>query len=435
MSTQPLLDFYTKTAASVFLVFNPETSIATFNVPDEKGTVKPAPVAVGSFSVVLPTPDALKEGFGKLNKRMAFHPLSENIINGESDIIKLLKRLIIFRLNYTVTTIADSLIRIAADPEKQASLNTKQLSYLQQMPEVKASEVKKIDDVINAVQAGSFSTVNIYLQKIHKLNGVEYRRVAAVNTPLKEEFDREDKVVFGVELGSVRAKDNARALFTYILGDLSHGHYSTGSDASVAPYLVSLLGSFYKLAKHLNKITKLFKDVIPCSEHVHIDTSWYEHIAKLDDYRDMLPPLAGNEGAAEKKAKEDDVPAPSRPAMKAPTVKKSQLDEPDETDAPWVDPVSSSKPADKAAETVVAESGGYQWKPPAPPPVANGYYQPTQQSQQMGYRPPSLQAPQQSGIGPNPNRDPFAASYIQQPVAGPQTPLFAPVQSTYRRAF
>lgn len=416
--SQPLLDFYESFAAALFIQFD-EEGLANIVIPD----ANPTPMAIGDNRVVLPTPQILKDGLGAATKRVAFHPLSENIMRGESDIFKFIKRMAAFRFNYTATIIAEELAKIAADPELQAPLNPAQQAFLVLMDQTKPVDLTKVDSINQAVVGGR-SLINMYMQRTYPLDGIEYRRVCMVNFPILDELDRDDKVIFDVDCGSKRAKGQISALFKYIIGDLDPNAYSVGVDSSTAPYLTAMLESFYLLAKQLNSLIKLFGKSVPQLKQLIIPVDWYKQMKHLDAYRDFIRPLAGNEGTTvageeveerveEKPKRQVKLPSvtPSKPAS-------AKVEEEDD-DLPWDDPKPQSRRVvrDVEPEPSVDDSGEHlaKWKSPsAAPRVA-----PLAQGTRPGYQRPGASRP---SYLPDPDRNPFQANQVRQPQRGGYNP-------------
>lgn len=315
-----IINFYTTLLKSV-LVIPDDEGLLSWTMPG--ASQAPTPCTIGDYRLVLPTDQNLRKGFGKASSRIAFHPISESIILGESDVIKYLKRLIVFRLSFTATTLIKELFKIAANPELHSSLNPDETEFLSRVPEAKPAMVDVIDAVVGKIIGGQKPLINIYLQRNYSLEGKEYRRAAVVNFPIKEELYRDDTSILGVSTSSKKAKRHITAAFEYVLSSLEPETYTTGTDADVAPFMVALLESYYRIAKQLNKITLTFADHLEDAAVLKIPTGWHKHLKHLDDYLDVIPALEGNKGSSEKQTAETNQQVTAVREIKAPTVKKA----------------------------------------------------------------------------------------------------------------
>lgn len=299
-TVQGLLGFYNNVLHSVSLNTNEEGLISMSILGDN------TPVVVTDKRLVLPTEPILRNG--NWVNHIAFHPMSENIYRGESAVLKKLRNLVNLRLISVIHSLITQLTDIAIDTDSHSKLSPKQSGLLSILPKVDNTTRDTFSKILDQTSPITDRRVaNIYLKRGGKLKGKDFSRIGVVSFPITEEFDNEDKSIYGVKL---RVKDfkSFQDLFDYLVpeaGDLET--YSYGSNSAVAPYFHALMKAFINVAKQLNKTTKLFKKFLDDADELMIDVDWEEEIDNLSFYRDLIPSLEGNDGELsmdEKKAAE-----------------------------------------------------------------------------------------------------------------------------------
>lgn len=287
---QGLLDFYRSILGSLGTPVNEEDMVSM-----EIGG-QHFPCKCNGRRVVIPTPKILKES--QWDKYIAFHPLSENVYRGESPMLKKLRALVNFRLSSVLSVLVSELTEIAADTDQHSKLSPRQSDYLSTMKDADGRTVKDVEKVLDNIGTTQNRLVSIYLKRGGKFKGEEFSRVAITSFPIMDEFENEDRSVFGVKL---RVKDfkGLKALIEYIVPNATDlDAYSYGSNSMSAPYFHVLMHAYLKVAKRLNKVVKMFKSRLDKDvyEGLLIDTSWESEIDDISKYRDLVPVLDGNDG-------------------------------------------------------------------------------------------------------------------------------------------
>lgn len=261
------------------------------------------PITLGEkeYRLVLPDDENMMRGIGEVTNTIGFHPISEVLLHGESAVIKFLKRYIIHRVKSVLVTHINVLAEIATTVDMHKTLTAKQSEFLTQLPGVKEPFMKSVDSLVRKMAHGTVSAVNIYLKRDDAVDGVNYSRVARVNFPVLRDLDEDGNQVGGVDFKSAKAKKLFGVLFNYIIPDAAvMDAYTGATDAKVAPYFIALLKAYANIAKRLNEVTELFSDRFPHTPELIIDLSWMAQLGEIDSWRDVIPPLAGNEGSVEK---------------------------------------------------------------------------------------------------------------------------------------
>lgn len=232
-----------------------------------------------------------------------FHPLSEHISRGESDVLEKFRSALTIRLNYTIGILGFQLLQIAASVGEHAKLSPDQSEFLSK---VKFADEKTLDTFTKVMAAmpatqTAKSFISIYLKRGAMLMDKKYPRAGIVSFPLYKELKTNEKDVFGVK---VRVKDRETLinLLEYIFPQIdTENAYSYGSTSEIAPFLHALMQSVLKLASPLNDLLTLFQDKMDGAEDLLFEDGWVETFENLNV---MLPEIrkipmqSGNEGVS-----------------------------------------------------------------------------------------------------------------------------------------
>jgi hypothetical protein len=422
--------------------------LASLNVKsDEDGLLslvygdKSFPATVEGKRLVLPTKKILADGLG--DKLIAFHPLSENVLRGESPVLKKFKTYVTTRLDQVLSELFVAFTDISAEHKLHSKLSPDQKELLLAMPDADERTVDDLGKIFEAMQHDSRrKLMSIYLKRGGKLRLEKFSRTAVVNFPIIAEFENEQRTIYGVKC---RVKDYAgfAKLFEYILPNADGTGYSVGSNDKDVPYFDALLQAFVKVATQLNKRVTLFKKHLPHADQLHIDLSWLDQVQDWAAFRGQIPPLAGNDGAtvAEEAASQAEetaavVRAPVFDPSRAAAAATSHIQQ-------HTQPAHQQPPAQHQEPEVRRTSNGINWQDvvagqqrrslqPAviaqPPPVPYGFQQqpmmyPGQPGQpvMMPYAeppPPGFGPPGQPAQPPGIQYDAYGRPMIMPPPQG-----------------
>lgn len=417
MSAIQLRAFYTDLLASLN-VHDVGDGLLTLKFPVGDGEYSEKPCTSNGKRLTLPT-DALIRN-GKWEGLLAFHPLSENLLRGESEVLKFIRTMVRFRLSSTASQLIAELMGIAADPTRHKDLKPSQAEFLKSVQHAN----DKTESLVNTKLLSRHfdDLLNIYLKRGGQFKGEEYRRVAAVSFPIWDELSSKGKMIYDIDCGSVKNKKTIASLFEFIFPKPDdQDHWSAASNESVAPYFQALMQCYAKVAKHLNSIVKKYKKHLQYPEMLAIPLDWVDGLEHLPAWKSLIAPLPGNEGATMKGEREA-VAAPE-PSVKASTVKSrghssfvppinnvaDQRHAADVEDTPpWeeqpvkeIPKVASPYAAPAAPAQKEASTGKMNWRDymkarqqaPTAPPIAGGYGQPAPM--------PAPVAPQYAGYQQN----------------------------------
>lgn len=272
-------------------------------VPDDRGLLSLktqeglSPCLCNRKRLVLPTQEVLRASLW--NEWTGFHPLSENIVRGESPVITKLKILVSARLTLTLTEVLLSLMAVASDTNNHDKLTPDESQFLKLVPTVDKTTFENLDKILSQIEIqGEKRLVNVYIKRPARINGQNYTRGTMISFPILAELMRDDLDVYGVR---VRKSDKAAilALMRFIYPDCDNVEaYSAGSSSMVAPYFDSLMRAFAKAAKPLRDLIRQFNNYIAPEMVQYFDMSlaWEVEMDNLPRYRDLIPVLEGNEG-------------------------------------------------------------------------------------------------------------------------------------------
>lgn len=259
-----------------------------------------SPSMVNGKRLALPTQKHLANP--QPDSKMLFHPLAENIMRGESEVITKLRHSFNVRFNFTFAALGQSLLQIASSIAEHHKLSPEQsevLSALKDADETTAINFSKI--MINSIKNDPGKAfVNIYLKRGGKIGEKKYARIGVVSFPFYEQLQNKDEDVCGVKL---RVKDRAtlKALCEYIFPAIKNPEaYNAGSDSQIAPFLEALMKTVKCLAMCFNDIFDLFNKHIDGYEELVFNSDWVEGLDNLPSMMGeirMIPIQAGNEGS------------------------------------------------------------------------------------------------------------------------------------------
>lgn len=255
------------------------------------------PATINGKRLILPTQEILRNPDWKTT--VAFHPLSENIMRGESEVLKTYRVYIKLHLTKVIGNLWAKLMEIAVNTDYHSKMSPDQLKILSHASTAIPKTLDKLENIIGKVDLrGDRQLINIYLKKGGKLDDKTYRRLAVVNFPIVNEFANTDtKEIFGIKGMAERDFTAIVNLFNYLLpfnDDVET--YSVGSNDDYAPYFHSLTAAFVKIAKRLNEVIDFLKPHIDNADELYTDLSWIDFLNNFKMYRDEISPLEGNEG-------------------------------------------------------------------------------------------------------------------------------------------
>ena len=235
---------------------------------------------------------------------LVIHPLNENPSKPASPVVDFLRRMMSVRLNWVLSTMLPELLVFASSPAKHDLLKPEQLDILTCLADAGKDSASKFLKLLEASKAknGHFATiVSVYLTRGGVVKEKTYHRAAIVKFTLYEELVKagSDNVVMGVKL-SKKDRDLFKKLFERVIPGIDNPqHYSTGSNANVAPFMDSMMNTFLKLFSITNDMVENYRVVFSIPDLMIVPMEWSDELMDIDSLSSivrLVPPQRGNEG-------------------------------------------------------------------------------------------------------------------------------------------
>lgn len=285
-------------------------------VGTDNGEIVREPVTIGDKILHMPTKEFLANP--DWERYIAFHPLSENPMRGESEVQRVMTRYMSANFNTALAVLMEGLIRVAADTDNHRKLSAAASECLDAVPKADNKSVKDMDKILKLLDKESVrdigkiidsigttsrrKLINVYLKRGGNYKGKEHGRVCVVEFPfLSEEVsDDESRSIFGVKL-RVNDYKGFRKLFGFIVNTMEpNGElYNSGTNSMTAPYFTAMLETWFKVAERLNKVIRTYQKYVPELADLKYDTSWKAAMEDFTDLARLIPPLDGNVGVHE----------------------------------------------------------------------------------------------------------------------------------------
>lgn len=317
------------------------------------------PFLIDGKRLVLPTKEHLKNS--DWSNRVVFHPLSENILRGESKVLERFRNNINMRLNYVLGMLADQLFKLVVNVGGHKHLSPDQSVILS---DVKNADEKAYTAFGNLIEDMGLTNkskciVHIYLKKGGVVDGKKYNRAAIVTFPLYEELLKNQKQVFGVTIASAKHREAIKQLLEFILPGIEKPHYfDRGSESQIAPYLDCLMQGVLGIASRINNVIDEYGQFLDSTDDLRYTDGWVEVFENLEQLKAeirSIPMQAGNEGSIGDTA----TPAPAATATTAvqqPVAAQPALQMP--TAIPVPPPIQPSAPGYYGAPAPAPQSTG-----------------------------------------------------------------------------
>ena len=230
---------------------------------------------------------------------IAFHPLSESHIRGESAVNIWLRRTICSHITTVMASLLMELLEVSTYDDVKSSADPALLPLLSATKGADHTTVKNVAKAIRRTDNEKYTLCNIFIKRDGEIvedgEPVVYERACIVRFPISLDNPAS---IFDVTMrtGKIKDVEIVRALLNLILPGWDTDAYCSGSNAREAPFLRSLLGSFIKVATALNKVTKDYSSVLADEDEYLIDLKWAKHLDELYDYSGDIPMMRGNIG-------------------------------------------------------------------------------------------------------------------------------------------
>ncbi len=246
-----LIDFYEK----VLNVYSLTADDAGYISADYMGVNKPK--IIKDKRLALPTKHILRSS--NVGELAVFHPIPEQLNQGESEIIKDLVRLANIRLSYTLTALSLNIAWMIADTDNHKNLTDEQTEIMIAIGSINKTRFKTIERVLAAVskELPSKSMVSVYLRRGGTLHGKRHSCVAVSRFPLYEELSKPGETLYGIKVKE-EDRDLIKKILEYVLPDLGvKDRYNAATHSDFIPFLESLLNVTYLIGSKLNEVVDI----------------------------------------------------------------------------------------------------------------------------------------------------------------------------------
>lgn len=252
--TSPLLNHYSAMLRSLGVHIDENAMAYATNA----GSNKQTPITVENRRLILPTELALRTP--NWDEQIAFHPFSESLIRGQSQIIHWLTERISLKLNMLTTVIVGKLIELCADGSAQEGLTSDQLKVISDLGDANDKTCENFEKLTKSIIKGDTSWIHIYLRHSGKRGTDTYARYARVTFPIYEDLVNDNETIGGVR--GLRAKDKKLLIniMRYLFENIEEkDEYSYGSNSKSAPYYHALINSYAQVARAINRVMYKFR--------------------------------------------------------------------------------------------------------------------------------------------------------------------------------
>jgi hypothetical protein len=238
--------------------------------------------------------------------RVVFHPLSESILRGESEVVTAFREALVTRLNFIIGYVAINLLDLAVSTGTHSKLGPEQADFLMKVKDTDDKTLSSLQKITEAMMIGDNSKAFVHLrvQKNGTVGSAKHRRVGIIYFPFYEEVrkipaPKELNEVYGVKLRK-SDRETFKALMEYMISKIEKENaWMFPSDSEIAPTMDALMKSLITVGDSVNSVVDTFKDYIEGAADLYFEGDWEESfrdLNKLHTQIRMIPMQPGNEG-------------------------------------------------------------------------------------------------------------------------------------------
>jgi hypothetical protein len=294
-----LLDVYKSLLSTAGMSADPDGFISIQLAGTEK-----KPFLVKGKRLVLPTDTQLRNP--DFTNRVVFHPLSESILRGESEVVTAFRETLVKRLNFIIGYVAINLLDLAVSTAVHSKLAPEQTEFLAKVKDTDEKTIHCLQKITEAMMIGDNSRAFVHLrvQKNGTIGTVKHRRVGIAYFPFYEEVKKipapkEINEIYGIKLRK-NDRETFKVLMEYMISGIENSSsWMFASNSEIAPTLDSLMKTLIAIGDPINTVVDLFKNYIEGSDDLYFNGEWEESFSDLNAMHTqirMIPMQPGNEG-------------------------------------------------------------------------------------------------------------------------------------------
>ena len=299
-STKPLLDFYKGILSFSSMRVNDRGFIEC--VLMDSSTI----CTINGKNLIFPTDERLKHF--DFEKEIIFHPMTESIVRGESEIQEKLRDSFLSKANISIYFLFLKLLEIAKDPARHVTLDPDQAEML---AIVKNVDQKCYDNFMSlglSVLKGrmvDYRFVDMRLKRSGRYKDKQVDKLGVVFFPFFEKMQHKD-----VAKLRVRDVEVVKSLYNYVFNMKDEDAYNRPCHGTgTPPYLTSYLYAGAALATPINDAYDRFKNTFTGEEQSLMasyifDLEWYDQLTNIEKIIPLVPRISGgqsNMGRVEEK--------------------------------------------------------------------------------------------------------------------------------------
>lgn len=267
-------------------------------------------VKVDSKQVYLPVNDALNVVD---LKRAFFHPACESIASKETEMDKVLRKLITSSLYFSFRPIADVLFKVAA----KKSSKTLSSNLVELLAPLRSADKEVMEEVVDLVKRISMSTeyegvdtriVALTIQRGGKTDNDEHiyyrckpsfpfydELVRVINQNSQLALEPKTKIIFGDQKYSYQAAQCVALIFEIAIPSvLNPSRAEAVSITQTAARMCAMLRSFGYIANEINTIIGKFRKEFDTIGVYGVELGWVEELDNLPEISTLVPPMEYN---------------------------------------------------------------------------------------------------------------------------------------------
>lgn len=296
---QALLEYYSNVLLAMDCVIDENGFVSYRPQP----TIPAEPITIlNGMRLAVPTDYVMKHLFE--NEIVAFHPLSEVIVLGQSAVIQTTRQI----ANASLTNkILSTMLGICTGIAKNATMTAKQTEFIHELDKVDDKTVKSLLKLIDVIDPDSqYRVINMFLKHGGVLHDHQYKRICTVSFPLYQELLSAEDTVYGVKMRKQDIRTLTRLMEILFPRIDQPNAYSYGTDTLVCPYFIAVLHGFKNVVEELNRASFRFKKIIEEYTGVipHVNVEFIDQIGDGSVFKDIIPPLEHNRGVEQGKKTE-----------------------------------------------------------------------------------------------------------------------------------
>lgn len=321
-----IIKFYTDIIESFKLIVTEDGFLYRKSEEDGKKTM----MTHNLKPVVLPTKDHIESMLvededGKIEvSKILFNPLNESAIKGNSDSLNICKNYAERIIGHSLCGVGYMLMVLARHKEHQTKTPLEINKFLKRVREADNPGVKEIidDEMLNKwvklyskTISPTRSMVTLYLNKVHRIDGVKYNRSTTLHSDVYTELLKatKDSSVYDIKL---RNKDLTifKIIFEYIIPDFKEKEkMELGSNDTKRPAFISLMKLYHQIMSRINSIAEDIKHVDESTfDLTYIDLRFEEEdLDNLEIYSNELLSIPDDVDINRQMTKQNNISIPS----------------------------------------------------------------------------------------------------------------------------